>query len=31
VITVKGKLRLNDKDVEHMTFILDQAELITNK
>ena len=30
VITVKGKLRLNDKDVEHMTFILDQAELITN-
>jgi len=30
VITVKGKLRVNDKDVEHMTFILDQAELITN-
>ena len=30
VITVKGKLRLNDKDVEHMTFILDQAELITS-
>ena len=30
LITVKGKLRLNDKDVEHLTFILDQAELITN-
>jgi hypothetical protein len=28
IITVRGKLRLNDKDVEHMTFILDQAEII---
>jgi hypothetical protein len=28
VITVKGKLRLNDKDVNHMNFILDDAELL---
>jgi len=28
VITVRGKLRLNDKDVNHMNFILDDAELL---
>lgn len=28
VITVKGKLRLNNKDVNHMNFILDDAELL---
>ncbi|MBX2897059.1 MAG: DUF3299 domain-containing protein [Cyclobacteriaceae bacterium] len=28
VITVRGKLRLNDTDVNHMNFILDDAELL---
>ncbi len=28
VITVKGKLRLNDSDVEHLNFILTDARLI---
>ncbi|MCW5911033.1 MAG: hypothetical protein KIT62_08160 [Cyclobacteriaceae bacterium] len=28
VITVRGKLRLNDKDVNHMNFILDDAALL---
>ena len=28
IITVKGKLRLNDKDTEHMNFILDDAEIL---
>lgn len=30
VVTVKGKLRLNDTDVNHMNFILEDAVLITN-
>ncbi|HWA33477.1 MAG TPA: hypothetical protein VG737_05080, partial [Cyclobacteriaceae bacterium] len=29
IITVKGKLKLNDKDVNHMNFILVDAEIIT--
>lgn len=28
IITVKGKLKLNDKDINHMTFILVDAEII---
>jgi hypothetical protein len=27
IITVHGKLRLNDKDINHLNFILDHAEL----
>jgi hypothetical protein len=30
VITVKGKLKLNAKDVNHMNFILTEAEIIPN-
>jgi len=29
-ITVKGKLKLNDKDINHMNFILVDAEIIEN-
>ncbi|WP_160144122.1 hypothetical protein [Chryseolinea soli] len=29
-ITVKGKLKLNDKDINHMNFILVEAEIIEN-
>ena len=29
IITVKGKLKLNDKDVNHMNFILIDAEIVT--
>lgn len=29
IITVKGKLKLNDKDINHMNFILVEAEIIT--
>jgi hypothetical protein len=29
VITVKGKLRLNGTDVNHLNFILDEAEILT--
>jgi len=29
VITVKGKLKLNTEDVEHVNFILTQAELVS--
>jgi hypothetical protein len=29
IITVKGKLRLNGTDVNHMNFILDEAEILT--
>ena len=29
IITVKGKLKLNDKDVNHMNFILMDAEIVT--
>lgn len=28
VVTVKGKLRLNIKDMDHMTFILDEAVVV---
>jgi uncharacterized membrane protein YcgQ (UPF0703/DUF1980 family) len=31
VITVKGKLKLNDKDVNHMNFILVDAEIVSDK
>lgn len=30
IITVKGKLKLNDKDLSHMNFILEEAEIIGN-
>ncbi len=30
IITVKGILRLNAKDIEHMNFILQNASLVTN-
>jgi len=30
IISVKGKLKLNDKDINHMNFILVEAEIITN-
>jgi hypothetical protein len=30
VVTVKGKLKLNDSDVDRLTFILDEATVIEN-
>jgi hypothetical protein len=30
VVTVKGKLKLNDSDVDRMTFILQEATVIEN-
>ncbi|HTJ51009.1 MAG TPA: hypothetical protein VL443_16220 [Cyclobacteriaceae bacterium] len=30
IISVKGKLKLNDKDINHMNFILVDAEIIAN-
>lgn len=30
IITVRGKLKLNDKDVNHMNFILEDGEIIPN-
>ena len=30
LITIKGKLRLNTKDMDHMTFIVDAAELVVD-
>jgi len=30
IVTVKGKLRLNNKDVEHMNFILEDAVLVAD-
>ena len=30
IITVKGKLKLNNSDVDHMNFILEEAEIIGN-
>ena len=30
IISVKGKLKLNDKDIDHMNFILVEAEIIVN-
>jgi hypothetical protein len=31
IITVTGKLKLNDSDVEHMNFILENARIIPSK
>lgn len=28
ILTVKGKLKLNEKDYEHMVFIIEEAELV---
>lgn len=31
IITIKGKLKLNGTDINHMTFILENAEILTEK
>ncbi len=31
IIAVRGILKLNDSDIDHMNFILNDAELITGK